>query len=159
MMRMRWGWMTAVLGFSVLLIAASPAASPEKSAPWIIILHGKLLAERIEIADWDDNLQVLASTNASRVVDPVDLPQRPFVDLALFWGSSWATYPRTPEALARLRPREANQHGRFYPAQNGSDPLLVVGPTSGRAYTTLGPVSPDGLAVLERHGVASELIQ
>ena len=60
---------------------------------------------------------------------------------------------RTPEALARLRPAQANQHGRFYPARGDSDALVLIGSTSSRAYTTLGPIAEHGLALLELYGV------
>ncbi len=34
-----------------------------------------------------------------------------------------------------------------------SDAMVLIGSTSGRTYTTLGPIAEHGLALLERYGV------
>jgi hypothetical protein len=130
-----------------------PATVADTAAPWIIIVHGDLLPQRVVMADFHENSQLMGTIDLSSLTDSAEVQQRPYLSLAMFWGPNWARYPRTPEALARLRPDQGNQHGRFYPAHGGLDPLVMIGPTMGRAYTTLGPISDEGLAVLEGYEV------
>lgn len=138
---------------AIVLLGSGPGPKVSTAAPWIIIVHGDLLPQRAVIADWHENLQFLAAVDISTRADTAAVPDRPYVRLAMFWGPEWANYPRTPEALAQLRPEQANQHGRFYPAQGEQGPLVLIGPANGRAYTTLGGIAASGLEVLARYGV------
>ena len=119
----------------------------------IIIVHGDILPQRVVMSDWHENNLLMGAIDVSTPADTTAVHQRPYVHLAMFWGPEWANYPRTPVALARLRPEQANQYGRFYPAWMDSDAVVLIGSTSGRAYTTLGPIAEHGLALLERYGV------
>ncbi len=143
----------SVLGLRAITLTMGPTPIPNAAAPWIIIVHGDLLPQRVVMSDWHENNRLMGAIDASTQADTTAVHQRPYVHLAMFWGPEWANYPRTPEALARLRPEQANQHGRFYPAWADSDALVLIGSTSGRAYRTLGPIAEHGLALLERYGV------
>ncbi len=144
---------SSVLGLSAITLATGPTPIPDAAAPWIIIVHGDLLPQRVVLPDWHENNRLMSAIDVSTPADTTAVHQRLYVHLAMFWGPEWANYPRTEEALARLRPEQANQHGRFYPARGDSDALVLIGLASGRAYTTLGPIAEHGLALLERYGV------
>ncbi len=143
----------SVLGLSAITLTMGPTPIPNDAAPWIMIVHGDLLPQRVVMSDWHENNRLMAAIVASTPADTTWVHQRPYVHLAMFWGPEWAHYPRTPEALARLRPEQASQHGRFYPAWAASDAVVLIGSTSGRAYTTLGPIAEHGLVLLEHYGV------
>ena len=144
---------SSVLGLSAITLTIGPTPIPNAAAPWIIIVHGDLLPQRVVMSDWHENHRLMGAIDVSTPADTTAVDQRPYVHLAMFWGPEWANYPRTPVALARLRPEQANQYGRFYPAWMDSDAVVLIGSTSGRAYTTLGPIAEHGLALLERYGV------
>ena len=143
----------SVLGLSAITLSVGPTPIPNAAAPWIIIVHGDLLPQRVVMSDWQENSRLMGAINVSTPADTTAVHQRPYVHLAMFWGPEWANYPRTTEALAQLRPEQANQHGRFYPARADSDALVLIGSTTSRADTTLGPIAEHGLALLERYGV------
>ena len=141
------------LGLSAITLATGPTPIPNAAAPWIIIMHGDLLPQRVVMSDWHENSRLMGAINVSTPADTTAVHQRRYVHLAMFWGPEWANHPRTPEALAGLRPEQANQHGRFYPGWADSDAVVLIGSTSGRAYMTLGSIAERGLALLERYGV------
>jgi hypothetical protein len=146
-----------ILPTAMLALATAPLREATVAAPAIIIVHGAPLPQRVVMSDFDENLRLMAAIDVSQRSDSSLVEGRGYLGLAMFWGPEWATYPRTPEALGRLRPEQANQHGRFYPAQGDSPALVLIGPAFGRGYTTLGQISESGLAVLARHDIPNRL--
>ena len=128
------------------LVAFSAAGSPGRvgitaAAPHIIIVHGPSLPTPIVIANSKDNHWLLLVREERRVEGP-----RPALDLALFWHPKWRSYAESPEKLRSLRPDQADQVGRLFPATAGLPMMISVGATK-------GVVSDSGLAVLRRYRV------
>ena len=145
-----------ILPAAILSFIPAPHTRRMVAAPWIIIVHGPL-PQRVVMSDWGENHSLMLAIEAPQRSDSSLVANRLYLHLAMFWGPEWATYPRTDEALARLRPEQANQHSRFYPAQGDSPALVLIGPADGRAYTTVGRISEAGLALLARHEIPVRL--
>jgi hypothetical protein len=45
--------------------------------------------------------------------------------LALFWGFEWVQFVNDIRPLTALKPEQANQHARFYPALGAALALVV----------------------------------
>jgi hypothetical protein len=124
----------------LLVVATAHAAAPN-----YILVSGPGIKRPILMANWSENAALLsalvyapkAKGNAVRA-----LAKRPRFDLAMFWG--WGALPRP------TRPRQANQHGWFYPA-HGSKPPIVVAIANGYRVPRLVPVR--ALKILARHHV------
>jgi hypothetical protein len=149
---------TTILGAGAPLDPA-PATSPAAyAAPWAIIAHGRLLPQRVVIADWYENHRLmLASPAPGTSTASSALSGRPSVDLALFWGPEWAHLEKTPAAAVDLRVEQANQRGRLYLA-TGEAPAILVLYGGSMIEALSGPlmariVAPDGLKMLEAHGI------
>jgi hypothetical protein len=105
------------------------------------------------VSDWDE-IAALTGLLASGPAAPSDpLGGRPGLQLAMFWDAGiWEPYVREGR-LGSLRPEQANQFGRFYPAVAGQAALVDL-PWAG---TWPKRVSPEALAILARHGVPTRL--
>jgi hypothetical protein len=125
------------------------------AAPHIVMIHGGSLRERIVIADWTTNQRLMSGLIAQTSLPDSALRSRPFFDVALFWGSEWKTYAETPERLQDLRPSQANQFARLYPAVGKLPALLVfrAGLAGMARPSRYRRVSPDALDILAKHGV------
>lgn len=112
-------WFVPAAGL-FLRLPASPTPA-RLAAPEIILFYGRALPRQIAIATWQENQLILLDGARRRNVDApnhrasVTLDQRPYLEVALFWGSSWRELAHNSAALARLRPSQANQTGRYYP--------------------------------------------
>ena len=95
------------------------------AAPRLILISGPLLERPVLIENWDDNMRIMAAINDRSVAESEAVTDRPFYELALFWGLEWVQYINDGRPLAALKPEQANQHARFYPAV-GTAPALVV---------------------------------
>ena len=115
------------------------------AAPEIIIVHGGTLSKRISIARWNENHHLLLVSKETPLGGP-----RPAFELALFWGSQWRSYAASPESLKSLRPEQANQSGRLFPAMGDLPAMISVG-------TLTGIVSDSGLAMLRRYEVPTRI--
>jgi len=84
--------------------------------------------------------------NSKATVARGEVEGRPFLDLALFWGSNGRGQP-----ISSLRPEDADQHGRFYPATDDESAVvhlpLAEYPDPVRAGLELR-------SILTRHGVS-----
>lgn len=144
-MRMR-GFRLGVAAFAALTISILTADPASAAAPWIIIVDGDPLAEPVYITDFHDNQTVLNARGEGQVGD---LEGRPYFDLALYWGPSWEDYVSSGRSLEELRPDQTGEHGRFYPAYNGSPAVL--------RYVSRHVIGTEGLDILQRYGVPIEL--
>jgi hypothetical protein len=130
---------------AVLAAAVALAAPAQAAAPNYILVSGPGLAQPVLLGDWNENLElVVAIGEGARAKRPVlrDLARRPRYDLAEFWG--WNALP------APTDPREATQHGWFYPA-HGRKPALFKVMADGKRFPRLATRA--ALAILARHGV------
>jgi hypothetical protein len=137
------GRLAAVVAVSAMvLVSASPA---QAAAPKYILVSGPRLERPILLDDWNENLALLSAVAESprargRAVR--GLARRPRFDLAEFWVWGYDLPP--------TRPREADQHGSFYPAHRSKPPVVVLR-VDGRKIPRLVPT--EALTILARHHV------
>src|SRR5688500_1970532 len=122
----------AAIGLAAMLVASGWRADASAevrthgalAAPWAIVAHGELLRERVVIASWRENHRLMLAAHAEGESIPAsELRGRPYVDLALFWGTEWMYLEKTPEKTAGLRPRsEERRVGRERCAPGGRRP-------------------------------------
>jgi hypothetical protein len=145
------GFHRLVLGAGLGLLAVLFAAMPADAAyPRIILVSGAELEEPIVLASVDDIVDVTTAIARAPSVPPEEVEGRAYLRLSLFWGDDlWEPYVREGR-LNELRPEQANQEGRFYPA-NGAQEAVIDLLVNGRA----GPkhASEEALATLTRNGV------
>jgi len=130
---------------AVLLAAVALAAPAQASAPNYILVSGPGLAQPVILDDWSENGQLLVAIGNGRRAKRAalrGLARRPHFDLAEFWG--WSANPRPTD------PREASQHGLFYPA-HGRKPALFKVMVAGTRVPRIA--SARALAILATHGV------
>ncbi len=153
---------------TVLFLTTKLIAPAEAAAPRIMLLYGGLLSHRIILSNWTE-YGYFAVTGEESTATPEELEKRPYIQLALFWGPEWSQFIDAGKPLSALRPEDANQHGRFYPAF-GSSPAVVVlcafpeGPVCLRQSVTQSflvrqSVSESFLDFLARHGVPARIEQ
>lgn len=112
-------------------VALALAGSAEAAAPRLIIVTGEPLAQPILVSDAEEVFELYGSFFEGPSIDRASLVGRPFLRLALFWDNRlWEPYVREGR-LDELRPDQANQVGRFYPAV-GREPALVDVPGHGQ---------------------------
>ncbi len=138
----------AVLAVTVAALLGL-ASRAQAAAPNYILVSGPGLARPILLANWNENLELLLAVanapTASRVAVR-GLAHRPRLDVAEFWGWSGRPRPSTP--------RQANQHGQFYPARR-SRPAVIVLTASGITVPRLATAHL--LEILAGHGVPTRL--
>jgi hypothetical protein len=100
---------------TALATVAVVAPAAQDAAPRYVLVTGPGLAKPVLLADWGDKMRwLLAVANAPRAAAPARGSVR--YGLALFWG--------VPAQPVPTRPRDAGQHGWFYPA-TGARPAVV----------------------------------
>jgi hypothetical protein len=130
---------------AVVAIAAALAAPAQAAAPNYILVSGPGLAQPVVLDDWSENGRLLVAIgNGPRAKRAAlrGLARRPRYDLAEFWG--WGANPRPTD------PREASQHGLFYPA-HGRKPAIFKVMDQGRRVPRIA--SARALEILAHHGV------
>ena len=134
----------AIVG-AVLAAAVALAVPARAAAPNYILVSGPGLEQPVVLDDWSENGQLLVAIgNGARAKRPAlrGLARRPRYDLAEFWA--WSANPRPTD------PREATQHGWFYPAR-GRRPALFKVMADGTKVARVA--TRQALAILARHGV------
>jgi hypothetical protein len=127
--------------------------------PRIVLLHGDLLETEGAIALVDlaeiSVLGLMFGTAAPSEL-PEALAERPYVDMAFFWGLEWHEFVDGGGAVEELTPREASTDlniagtGRFYPAVDGEAALFWL-------HGEPLPASDAALEVLRSHRVPVEV--
>ena len=134
---------TVVLtGWALVLVLASSA---EAAAPDYILFSGRGLARPVLLANWNENhdlLMALAVAPRARGAQVRGLGRRRCLDVAEFWGWSGKSRP--------TRASQANQHGRFYPA-DGTHPAVIVLTVNGNNFPRL--VTAKVWSIFARHGI------
>jgi hypothetical protein len=147
----------------VRLVAASALAAlwlaptAVAASPRIIMVTGPSLENPIFLSDQLENLDLMLAfqegreIEEGRVVDPMELRDRPYLELWLYWGNTqWEPYV-SEGRLDELRREQANQYGRFYPAFGRRAAVMNLDvPGSRKATAKL-------LAILARHGIPTQL--
>jgi hypothetical protein len=135
------------IAVTVLFVVLLCVVSLEAAAPRFLMIYGRPLQKPVLLSDWGEIFKVFTSTPAET---KVNLNDRPFFELALFWGPAWNAYVRDGKPLDKLRPEDANQKGRFYPAFGDKPAVISAGPT-------VKQVPAESLRFLERHGIRTRL--
>jgi hypothetical protein len=145
--------LVAACALAALCLAPTAVAA----SPRIIMVTGPSLEKPIFLADQLENLDLMLAfqegreIEEGRVVDPMELRDRPYLGLWLYWGNTqWEPYV-SEGRLDELRREQANQYGRFYPAFGRRDAVMSLDvPGSRKATAKL-------LAILARHGIPTQL--
>jgi len=132
---------------TVSLVALLSFTSLEAAAPRLLMVYGGPLQNGVLLRDWGEIFKMFTSAPSET---NVNLNDRPFFELALFWGREWNDYVNDGKPLDKLRPEDANQKGRFYPAF-GDKPAVI---SAGR---TVKQVPAESLRFLERYGIPTRL--
>ena len=135
----------------LLMCAGSPVRRSSMAAPWVVIIEGPRLPQRVVIIDWRANMALLQGTRRAPLTTE-ERQERSRHKVALFWGPRFALY-RTPESLARLESSSANQHGILYLARQSEPVTLVVGLGEGFMPGGTFQLADTSLAVLRQYGV------
>lgn len=135
---------------AALGVAATLAAPASAAFPRLLMVSGKSLDEPVLISDWVEVAKLYHSlVFDGEAVDRSRLDGRPSLRISLFWDNTlWEPYVRD-NRLDELRPEQANQFGRFYPAAGGRLPLVDL-PGVGEWPKI---VRGEALEILDRHGV------
>ena len=128
------------------------------AAPSIILFHGSRLPKPVFVADFKQNAVLMAAVTQAVNVREDTLTQRPFVEVAMFWGPDWHQYVVDRKPLDVLKPEDANQHGRIYPATDDADALFVFNGNEAASNTVrrIGLarwIDANGLSMLRTHSV------
>jgi hypothetical protein len=119
------------------------------AAPRIVIFSGAPLDHQIVVTDWHAIFAVTQATVSAPAVARRRLAARPSVRISMFWGPVWNDYLRHGGDPNALRPAQADQVGRFFPAHQGRAAVLDL-PWAGRWPRR---VPPAALTVLKRFGI------
>jgi hypothetical protein len=139
-----------VIALAAVLWGAAPARA---AAPRLVMVSGAPLAKPVLLSDWEEIARLYGMLFNGPAASSEPRGGRPSLQLGLFWDAGiWEPYLREGR-LGSLRPEQANQFGRLYPAVPGR-PALVELPGAG---TWPKRVSPQALAILARHGVPLRL--
>ena len=125
---MRWSpTRTSLLLMATVCAFLSGGTSLGAAGPRLILISGGGLERPIVLSDWQENMSFLQQLTTPQGPEPRQLAARPFLNVSLFWGPQWDEYLRDGRPLSELRPEQANQHGRFYPAVSGAAAATVAG--------------------------------
>jgi hypothetical protein len=142
-----------ILSIAVIVVA-SLGQQADAAAPWFVMFHGNLLQKRIVLTDWHENQRLMLSVAEAVTVADRDLQDRPYVDVAYFWGPDWVNYPTDEASVKKLEPQSGNQHGRFYPAYGAAEAIVTFEEASGPLQRK---ITPAGLEVLAKYGIPTRV--
>jgi hypothetical protein len=141
---------TMLLGVLGAIAVLAPVA--HAAAPRVLLFWGGLLGDRVIIMDdWEANLRLLTTIDTDTGAQLEDLQDRPYVEVAEFWGPRWDAYVRSGEPLEALRPEQGNGVGRLYPAVGGQPPVYVG------SGILVGPLGAEGSRILAAYAVPVSL--
>jgi hypothetical protein len=109
---------------AVMMAALAVASAASAAAPRIVIFSGAPLKRQIVVSDWRSIFAVTQATVGARVAARDQLAHRPWLRISMFWGPGWNDYVREGGDPKALRPRQADQTGRFFPAYHGRAALI-----------------------------------
>ncbi len=148
---------TALIVSPVLLALATSLMTAWAAGPCILMVYGPPLAKPVTLHNWPENEQFMVAAVDTATVTPAQLGGRPYMSLALFWGSPWEQYVNQGKPLTALRPAQANQCARLYPAYGTARPVLALDSDRVPSEWQLRQIGSEGLAILARHGIPVRL--
>ena len=116
-----------VTGVCVVVCASLVwGASLHAAFPRLIMVSGGALKSPVVMTDWDLTAKMLQNLGASKSVPVAQLEGRPFLQVSMFWGPQWKQFMDDGRAVASLRPEQANEFGRLYPAVGNQPAMLIL---------------------------------
>lgn len=134
----------------VSLIPFADASPALAARPCVVLFYGGALATPIAVNGCSASSWLLAGPPAP--ITPAMLEGRPSFQLAFFWNAIWVDDGTAAASPDWLRPEQANQYGRFYPALGVAPAILAMDFIAGPG-TLFWYLQPEGLRLLEAHGV------
>jgi hypothetical protein len=141
--------MRKLIAFVAVVSCLLAVDAASAAAPRIVIFSGAPLEHQIVVSDWRAIFAVTQATASAPAVPRRRLAARPSLRVSMFWGPGWNDYVRQGRDPNALRPAQADQVGRFFPAHHGRGALLDL-PWAGRWPRR---VPPAALSVLKRFGI------
>jgi len=115
-----------LLAAAIVLLAWT--ASSYAAGPSMIMVYGGSLPGPIIIVKKDPGDHSYLSCMGSMSIDPRQLGDRPYFNLAIFWQQPDPAATR--ESLKSLKPEQASQHGRLYLPKGNTSASVVATPYS-----------------------------
>ena len=109
------------------------------------------------LGNWGENETLAVSVADDTSVMYARLKGRASFRVAMFWGMEWVRYARHHRRLTGLRPGQASQFARFYPAYGSAPALFVFDGIPGPYTSLVRRIRPAGIAVLASHGIPVKL--
>lgn len=134
-------------------VAAVGASVADAAAPRIVLVSGGPLTSPVAVSDWPRISAVVSELAGAPALPRSVLANRPRLRLSLFWGPRWSEYLAAGKSPAALRPRQADQHGGYYPAWRGLAAAVDL-PWAGRWPRRL---PARAVAILARLGVPARI--
>jgi hypothetical protein len=141
----------------VVLLLTMWTMPADAAYPRLLMVYGKPLTKPVVV---EDPLEVVTIfQGSSDGTDQETLAQRPYLDLALFWGEEWNRYMDQGKPTNVLRPEDVTPfgnipiRGRFYPACADAAAQISLNEPAAQGTRDIWTVPADGLRVLERLGV------
>jgi hypothetical protein len=147
---------TLLIAELTLLVGISSGTLAEAAAPRIIMFYGGNLPKPVVLHEWRENMEFMRAISHEAKVTAKYLEVRPYIIVALFWGQEWVRYGKDGDRLNRLRPEQANQHGRFYPAVANKRAIFVFNSVPG-PWPLTREVEKEGTEILAKHGIPIRL--
>ena len=132
---MRLGSAGVALSLLAILVPSGHSdayAEAIRLTPAIIRFAGNSLDRPLTIT-YKSNIpyELIGDAFARRVARNGVARNRPYFDMALYWGADWIAYVDAGRPLETLRWDLANQTGRFYPAWWAQHALVQLEPLEG----------------------------
>lgn len=139
------------------IVCAFSTIPVHAAAPRLAMIYGAPLRHPVILDVWQEQVDLVGGDMAGLIRE--DLDGRPYLDVALFWGPEWSEFVESGKPLGELRPEQANQSGRFYPAVGDAGPVIMLGqfedPQS--SVGQIRKIRAEALQVLARHGIPTRL--
>ena len=139
-----------------LILLATWTYQAEAAAPWFLIFHGKPLQKQMVLSDWYQNQKLMLSITEVASISDRDLQERPYIEMAYFWGPEWARYLVDEGAIDKLQPQDGNQHGRFYPAYGNAEAVVTFDQIPGSGPSKRR-IKEEGLSILAKYGIPTRV--
>ena len=143
-----------IVGSFVIVLGS--AVSAKAAAPKVIMFYGGVLSKPIILNNWSENLSFMIATDKQVSISEKELKDSPSIEVAFFWGPKWVQYIEEGKPLDQLNPKEAEQHGRYYPATKKGERAVIVMdrlPSFLENQTEQREISTHGIEILKKHKV------
>lgn len=144
---------TLAVAVLVALWGVTWASTSHAAGPWLMLIEGDLLPERVIIGEWED-VQVFYLSVAGFTEE--DLSGRPYLRVTVFSNPRWQGYVPEGKPLELVRSADGDEHLRFYPAFESRPAVTTQDPPIPPGYSRAPAariVGDPGLEVLHRYGV------